>query len=145
MSEPIRAPPATSNRRQCPTNTSRTGASTLASFASIDLNTGVSSTPRRSQNPSITNRTLDRNGIRQPHSWNVSGVMTKVIKAMNPAPNRVPQAGPTCVKEAFRPRWRSSPCSMDNSTDPAHSPPIAAPCRKRSRTRRIGLQIPQVS
>ena len=62
-----------------------------------------------------------------------------VISAMRPVPSSVPNDGPTCVHEALSPRLFWSPCSIDSNTAPAHSPPSAIPCTKRSATSKIGL------
>ncbi|MNT59582.1 hypothetical protein D3C72_1971040 [compost metagenome] len=68
-----------------------------------------------------------------------------VIRPMQPVASRVPNDGPTCVHEALRPRLSGAPCSTEIRTAPAHSPPSAMPCTKRSATSRMGLQMPAVA
>ncbi|MCY1372994.1 hypothetical protein D9M69_602410 [compost metagenome] len=138
----MRTPPATSRRRQCETNTSFSGVLACALCAAISLNAGVSSTPRRSHKPNTTSATLETNGMRQPQARKSSGLRNSETRAMKPVPSSVPADGPTCVKEALRPRWSCLPCSIASSTAPAHSPPIAAPCTKRNATSSSGLQMP---
>ena len=52
------------------------GASGTSPWASSSWNAGVSSTLRRMIQPASTTTTLSRNGIRQPHDWNASSLMT---------------------------------------------------------------------
>ncbi|CUI31385.1 Uncharacterised protein [Achromobacter sp. 2789STDY5608621] len=85
------------------------------------------------------------NGTRQPQAWNSSGVSHSEIRAMKPVPISVPHDGPTCVKDALRPRWSGLPCSIDSSTAPAHSPPSATPWMKRSATNATGAHTPQLA
>src|SRR2546421_10360836 len=53
-----------------------------------------------------------------------------------------PTGTPVCGQLVQKPRRRSSPYSIDRSTEPPHSPPTPAPCKKRKMESRIGAARP---
>ncbi len=101
-------------------------------------------TRTRTQSPTPTRTRLARNGTRQPQSLNASpeAIANSDIASV---PRMRPMGTPTCGQLAIRPRLRWSPHSIDNSTEPLHSPPTAMPCRMRRMTSRTGAATPMVA
>jgi hypothetical protein len=91
----------------------------------------------------MTMRTTEkRNGIRQPHDWNCSGVVTVLRTHRTPVARIIPTGTPICGYAPKNPRRPTGACSTDISAAPPHSPPAEKPCRTRRRTSRAGAAMP---
>jgi hypothetical protein len=145
MSTPSRAPSAVRTERGYSLSTSTIGARALVSVFSSSWNRGVSAMASRIHRPTAISAPLSRNGTRQPHDSKDASERVADMIPSTPAASRLPTGTPTCGQLAFQPRRLESPCSIDISTAPPHSPPSPRPWEMRSTTSRMGAATPMAA
>ena len=107
---------------------------------------------RRTQRPTMTMTTENRNGMRQPQSRNacdgIDGSSEGRIAAMTrnrPFAMMKPMGAPSCGKVPNRARLPSGAFSVATSAAPDHSPPSAKPCAMRRMTSSRGASHPTIA
>ena len=112
----------------CFLNTSTIGARSILFSLRSFWNTGVSRMPSRIHRPIPIRTMLRKNGTRQPQVRNWSPDKA-VAPSMTMVDRNKPAGTPHCGQEARKPRlcWPLRDHSIDNSTEPPHSPPTPMP------------------
>ena len=103
---------------------------------------GVSSMLTRSHNATAPSGRAIKNGIRQPQSYNASGVSSADSSATIPAPASRPSATVNDCQAPYSPRLPRGANSVISDTAPPYSPPANSPCRMRSPVMISGAAMP---
>src|SRR5450830_525100 len=130
--------------RRCAFNKGLIGVLWVWCCAKAAAKTGVSANLNRTYKPTITNKALAKNGIRQPQALNSASLNNSVKAKKLTVASKNPMEGPSCGNMPNQPRLPAGALSVASKAAPPHSPPNPKPCPNLRMQSSTAAQVPNV-